>query len=59
MTTEDMRTVLAFVAPALAVYAGIRADLRAIHAKVDSAHERIDNITDGGSHGKETPHASA
>ena len=60
MTGEELRPLLAIVGPALAVYAGIRADLARLNAKVDKAHSRIDDLTKGGSHGKEeTPHASA
>lgn len=59
MTGEELRPLLAIVGPALAVYAGIRADLARLHAKVDKAHSRIDELTKGESHGKETQHAQA
>ncbi len=60
MTGDELRPLLAIVGPALAVYAGIRADLARLHAKVDKAHSRIDDLTKGGSnHGKETKHAQA
>lgn len=56
-----MQELMPFVAVALAIYGGIRADLARLHVRVDSAHSRIDKLkTKGESHGnEETPHASA
>lgn len=67
MSLDEMRPLIAFVAPAVAVYAGIRADLARLNAKADhaahaadTAHRRIDDLIKGGSnHGKETQHAQA
>lgn len=67
MSLDEMRPLMAFVAPAVAVYAGIRADLARLNAKADhaahaadTAHRRIDDLTKGGSnHGKEAQHAQA
>ena len=66
MTGDELRPLLAIVGPALAVYAGIRADLARLNAKADhaahaadTAHRRIDDLTKGGNHGKETQHAQA
>lgn len=56
-----MQELVPFVVVALGIYGGIRADLARLHARVDSAHNRIDKLkSKGESHGKqETPHASA
>ena len=66
MTGEELRPLFAIVGPALAVYAAIRADLARLNAKTDkaaqaadTAHRRIDELTKGGNHGKETQHAQA
>lgn len=55
MSNELIAQVLGVVCGGVDVYAGIRADLAAMHAKVDMvieslarAHQRIDEISGGG-----------
>lgn len=60
MIAGELQQLLPLAVVAVSIYGGIRADLGRLHARVDSAHKRIDQLTKGESHGKqETPHASA
>jgi hypothetical protein len=56
----ELQQLLPLVAVAVGIYGGIRADLGRLHARVDSAHNRIDQLTKGESNGYQKapqPHA--